>query len=209
MRCFVLYSLLAGHAALFCCSLCLECLLLVCLTGAASWLWLHHKKSDRHYQECCNLFYCVILISLMISFAIQGQAYQDQQAGERWSHPLHQNDWFHAQLLCHQLDWQSWWPQVHTAKKENKIFLIYEETQNGAAAKSYMTNGLLIYEEIFAHSSWLGSPSSYMTLQLLHSEFPYIWGKLDFLFYQCTCDNSSLLSLISTNKDFFWRLSHH
>jgi hypothetical protein len=26
---------------------------------------------------------------------------------------------------------------------------------------------------------------SYMTLQLLHSEFPYIWGKFDFLFYQC------------------------
>jgi hypothetical protein len=24
-----------------------------------------------------------------------------------------------------------------------------------------------------------------MTLQLLHSEFPYILGKLDFLFYQC------------------------
>ncbi len=24
-----------------------------------------------------------------------------------------------------------------------------------------------------------------MTLQLLHSEFPYIWGKFDFLFYQC------------------------
>ena len=24
-----------------------------------------------------------------------------------------------------------------------------------------------------------------MTLQLLHSEFPYIWGKLYFLFYQC------------------------
>ncbi len=30
----------------------------------------------------------------------------------------------------------------------------------------------------------LGSPSSYMTLQLLHSEFLYIWGKFDFLFYQ-------------------------
>jgi hypothetical protein len=26
-----------------------------------------------------------------------------------------------------------------------------------------------------------------MTLQLLHSEFPYIWGKFDFLFYQCSC----------------------
>jgi hypothetical protein len=24
-----------------------------------------------------------------------------------------------------------------------------------------------------------------MTFQLQHSEFPYIWGKLDFLFYQC------------------------
>ncbi len=24
-----------------------------------------------------------------------------------------------------------------------------------------------------------------MTLQLLHPEFPYIWGKFDFLFYQC------------------------
>ena len=25
-----------------------------------------------------------------------------------------------------------------------------------------------------------------MTFQLLHSEFPYIWGKFDFLFYQCS-----------------------
>ncbi len=36
---------------------------------------------------------------------------------------------------------------------------------------------------IFPHI--LGSLSSYMTLQLLHSEFPYIWGKFGFLFYQC------------------------
>jgi len=34
--------------------------------------------------------------------------------------------------------------------------------------------------------SILGSPSSYMTLQLLHFEFPYILGKFYFLFYQCT-----------------------
>jgi hypothetical protein len=39
----------------------------------------------------------------------------------------------------------------HTDKKENKIFLIYQEIQNGAVAKSYMTNGLLMYGEIFAH----------------------------------------------------------
>jgi hypothetical protein len=35
-------------------------------------------------------------------------------------------------------------------KKENQILLIYKEIQNGALAKSYMTNGLLIYGEIFA-----------------------------------------------------------
>jgi hypothetical protein len=38
-----------------------------------------------------------------------------------------------------------------TDKKENQIFLIYREIQNGAVAKSYMTNGLPIYGEIFAH----------------------------------------------------------
>jgi hypothetical protein len=39
----------------------------------------------------------------------------------------------------------------HNDKKENQIFLIFKEIQNGAVAKSYMTKGLLIYEEIFAH----------------------------------------------------------
>jgi hypothetical protein len=40
---------------------------------------------------------------------------------------------------------------VYTDKKENHIFLIYKEIQNGAVAKSYMTNGLLINGEIFVH----------------------------------------------------------
>jgi hypothetical protein len=40
---------------------------------------------------------------------------------------------------------------MNTDKKENKIFLIYEEIKNGAVAKSHMTNGLLIYGEIFSH----------------------------------------------------------
>ncbi len=61
---------------------------------------------------------------------------------------------------------------VHTLVKKKENVFIYKEIQNGAVAKSYMTNGLLIYGEIFAH---FGSPSSYMTLQLLHSEFPQIW----------------------------------
>jgi hypothetical protein len=37
---------------------------------------------------------------------------------------------------------------IYTDKKENQIFLIYKEIQKGAVAKSYMTNGLLIYGEI-------------------------------------------------------------
>ncbi len=40
-----------------------------------------------------------------------------------------------------------------TDKKENKFFLIYKVIQNGAVAKSYMINGLLMYGEIFAHFS--------------------------------------------------------
>jgi hypothetical protein len=40
---------------------------------------------------------------------------------------------------------------LYTDKKENQIFPIDKKIQYGAVAKSYMTNGLLIYEEIFAH----------------------------------------------------------
>jgi hypothetical protein len=39
----------------------------------------------------------------------------------------------------------------YTDKKEIQIFFIYREIQSGAVAKPYMTNGLLIYGEIFAH----------------------------------------------------------
>ncbi len=39
----------------------------------------------------------------------------------------------------------------HTDKKEKQIFLIYKEIQNGSVAKSYMTNGLIIYGDIFSH----------------------------------------------------------
>jgi hypothetical protein len=62
-------------------------------------------------------------------------------------------------------------------KKENQIFLIYKVIQSGAVAKSYMTNGILIYGEIFAHFPiYKEALPSYMTLHLLllHSEFPYI-----------------------------------
>ncbi len=42
--------------------------------------------------------------------------------------------------------------EVYTDKKENQILLIYKEKiQNGAIAKSNMSNGLLINGEILAH----------------------------------------------------------
>ncbi len=40
---------------------------------------------------------------------------------------------------------------LYADKKGNLIFLIYREIQSGAVAKSYMTNGLLIYGEKFVH----------------------------------------------------------
>jgi hypothetical protein len=41
--------------------------------------------------------------------------------------------------------------KLYTDKKENQNFPIYKEIYNGAVAKSYITNGLLIYGEIFPH----------------------------------------------------------
>jgi hypothetical protein len=46
---------------------------------------------------------------------------------------------------------RSWQSPPYTDKKENQIFLICKEIENGAIAKSYNTNGLLIYGELFAH----------------------------------------------------------
>ncbi len=43
-------------------------------------------------------------------------------------------------VCCVDFSWLS-----YTDKKENKIFLIYKEIQNGADAKLYVINGLLIY----------------------------------------------------------------
>jgi hypothetical protein len=78
--------------------------------------------------------------------------------------------------------------RYYTDKKENQIFLTYKEIQNGAVAKSYMTNG--------PASSYMGKYlhiSSYIRKPFLMHDFAtaplwisYIWGKFDFLFYQCS-----------------------
>ncbi len=62
----------------------------------------------------------------------------------------------------------------YTDKKENQIFLIYKEIQIGAVAKLYMKKGFLIYEEMRKYFPIYEEAVSHMTLQRLHSEFPYI-----------------------------------
>ncbi len=53
------------------------------------------------------------------------------------------------------------WRYGTLLKKKRKFDLISYEIQKGSGAKSYMTNGSLIYDQIFAHFLiYLGSPSS-------------------------------------------------
>ncbi len=61
-------------------------------------------------------------------------------------------------------------------KKENQIFLIYREIQNGAVAKSYMANGLLKYGEIYAHFLIYSIRKPFLIddFATAHTEFPYI-----------------------------------
>jgi hypothetical protein len=61
---------------------------------------------------------------------------------------------------------------TRTDKKAKKIFLINWEIQTGAVAKSYMTNALSFMTKYCAFLHILGSPSSYVTLQPIPSEFP-------------------------------------
>jgi hypothetical protein len=54
-----------------------------------------------------------------------------------------------------------WWiftTASRTDKKENKIFLIYKETQKRSVAKSSITNGLLIFGKYLRVSSYTRKP---------------------------------------------------
>ncbi len=66
--------------------------------------------------------------------------------------------------------------------KRNQIFLIYKEIQSGAVPKSCIRKGFLIYEEMRKYFPIYEEAVSYtyMTLQLLHSEFPYTGGKFPY-----------------------------
>ncbi len=76
--------------------------------------------------------------------------------------------------------------------------LIKKKIKLSSVAKSHMANGLLnshIWLNICAVPHILRSPSSYMTLQLLHSEFPFIRGKFG-LIYQCSLAFSVDVALV-------------
>ncbi len=117
-------------------------------------------------------------------------------------HSLHPSISFHS--LCY----------FCTDKKENQIFLTYKDIQDGVVAShiwltasSYMGKYLLIRSPssyvtllISSYSMYIRSPSSYVTLQLLHSEFPFIWGKFHFLFYQCAMPTSHHTENIAARK---------
>ncbi len=79
--------------------------------------------------------------------------------------------------------WEWDTPEGHTEKKEHQIFLLYKEIQNGA----YMTNGLLIYGEIFAHFFiyWKALPHiwlcNYSTLNFFMYEENFIFFSISAL----------------------------
>ncbi len=73
----------------------------------------------------------------------------------------------------------------YTDKKENQFFSNIRKFRVEQLQSLYEEGLPDIWgnAQIF-HPIW-GGRYLYTTLQLLHYEFPYIWGKFDFLFYEC------------------------
>jgi hypothetical protein len=65
--------------------------------------------------------------------------------------PVHHRDGKNEPIVSPPSSYGWTLPLSHNAKKENQIFLIDKKIHIGAVAKSYTTNGLVIYGEIFAH----------------------------------------------------------
>ncbi len=76
---------------------------------------------------------------------------------------------------------------VHLIKRKKTFYsYIRKFRMEQLQSHTWLTaSSYTVWLNICAFPHILGSPFSYMTLQLLHSEFPYIWGKFHFLFYQC------------------------
>jgi hypothetical protein len=78
----------------------------------------------------------------------------------------------------------SWGNEVaYTDKKENKIFLIHKEIQNGAVTTSYMRKGCLIYEEMRTYLVIYEEVVNHFATAPFRISLN-IW-KIRFFFYQC------------------------
>jgi hypothetical protein len=94
--------------------------------------------------------------------------------------------------------WQRYAPSRYTDKKRKSDFPhIKGNTEWSSFKVIYDLRPPQIWGNICAFPHIIGSPSSYMTLQLLHSEFPFILRKFDFLFHQCSRTSYSLAAVAS------------
>ncbi len=71
---------------------------------------------------------------------------------------------------------------VYTDKKENK-FSSYIRKFRRDRVQRHIWRTASPYMTKCAFPHILGSPSSYMTLHPIHSEFPHIWGNIFFFFF--------------------------
>ncbi len=69
---------------------------------------------------------------------------------------------------------------------DKKNLFIYKENQMGSGAKSYMRKGFLVWGNAQIFSPYLRRSLVIYDFAPDPSEFPYIWGKFYFLFYQCS-----------------------
>jgi hypothetical protein len=74
-------------------------------------------------------------------------------------------------------------------RKFSSYTVLYKEIQSGAVAKSYIWKGFLIYEEMQKYFPIYEEAVSHihMTLQLLHSEFPYTVYEENLIFFLSVC----------------------
>ncbi len=117
-----------------------------------------HRRLQQTVLLICFSCFCDIFLVVFIDFLLI-------LSGRSVS--LYLNYIFFSLFACTSVFFQSlsssfYSTCFYTDKLENQIFLRYKEIQNGAVAMSYMINGLLIRAPFLI----------FMTLQLLHSEFP-------------------------------------
>ncbi len=92
---------------------------------------------------------------------------------------------------------------LYTDKNENKIFLTPKEIQNGAVAKSYMTNGLLIIGKYLRISSYIRKPFLIYDFATAPIEISLYMRKSSFSFYQCTVQHQGANQ--SQHCSAYWR----